>query len=193
MRVREIGVTGMGNGGWRHVEKRHAGLGEEVLMAAHGENEHLANLPSEQGGKDGGADCPDDQGVPLPLPQQVNQLDRMTMAKVQDIHPRERKAVRMKENDAGMDKRQKQQPLQRRDDVDADLRSDVVEPKGPREEEHDDGGETEERIDPDYERNREAPGQALRADTMPQQAQQGPEDAASELVANALRKGRHSW
>ena len=162
------------------------GSGEEVAVAAHGENEGAADLEGEDRGEDGGAKKPEDEGMPFPGPEQMGEADGMTVAEMEDLGLRHGQPVGVEDDDAGVDKGKKEQPLQRGHDVDADLGGDVVETEGPGEQKHDDGGGAEERVDADNEGDGEAPTETAGADAVSEQAQEGTKDAAADGVANTL-------
>ncbi len=54
-------------------------------MAAHGEDEGAADLCGDEGGSGGGEDGPDDEGVPLPAPEEVGQVEGVAVAEVEDV------------------------------------------------------------------------------------------------------------
>ena len=158
-------------------------LHEQILVTAHGEHEQSADLERHEWRENGGKAGPDDEGVPFPLPQQVNELERMAMAEVKDIGLGEREALRSEEQDAGVNERQEEEPLQRCNGVNPDLRGDVVEAKHPGQHEHGAGGQAEKRVDPDEQCNGETPREPFGADAFFEQPEQGPEDPASQEVA----------
>lgn len=135
-------------------------------MAAHGEDEGAADLEGEQRGDDGGAEEPKDEGVPLPLPEEMGEAEGMAVAEVKDFGLGHGQAMGMEDDDAGVNEGKEEQPLQGGHDVDADLGGDVVETEGPGEQEHDDGGGAEEGIDADDEGDGEAPAEAAGGDAV---------------------------
>lgn len=162
-------------------------------MAAHGEHEHTADLDGDEGGQERGEDGPNDKGVPLPLPEKVDELEGVPVAEVEDVRLGHGEPVGPEEHDAGVDEGQEEQPLERGDDVDADLGGDVVEAEEPSEQEHGDGGHAEKGVDADDDGDRQAPGETPGADPFLEQAQEGSKHLASQKVPGALREGLHPW
>ncbi len=84
----------------------------------------------------------------------------------------------MEEEDSGVD--------EGGDEVYADLGGDVVEAEGLREEDHHDGGGSDEGVDADDGGDGEGPGEAARGYAVLDEAEKGSEDAAAEEVAGSL-------
>ncbi len=148
-------------------------------MAAQGEHEQAADLKRDHGREQSGEDSPDDQGVPLPLPEQMDELHGVAVAEVQDVGFGHGQAVGAEEDDAGMDEGKEEQPLQRSYHVDADLGGDVVEVEEPGEQEHGDRGGAEEGVDAEHDGDGKAPGEPLGADASFEHAQERAQDAAA--------------
>ena len=149
-------------------------------MAAQREHEKTSDLNGHEGGEEGGEEEPNDEGVPLPLPEQMDELKGMAVAEMEDCRPGERKAAGPKEDDAGVDEGKEEQPLQRGYDVNADLGGDMVEPEEPGEQQHGDGGEAEQGIDANEQADGEAPGEATGADAAAQETKQRAKDLAAQ-------------
>lgn len=165
---------------------------EQILVAANGKHKHAANLHGQERGGDQREEEPDDKGVPLPLPKQVNQLQGVTMAEMEDGGAGQRQLVRVEKHDAEVHEGQKQQPLQGGNGVNADLGGDLVEPAQPGDQEHGDGGEAQKRADADDDGDGQTPTQTFWTDPTFQQAQQGPENAAAEAVADVPKRCDHT-
>ena len=161
-------------------------------MASHRENQHSTNLHRQKWRDETGEDRPDHQSVPLPLPKEMNKLQRVAMAEVQDIGSRHRQPARSEQNNATMDKGQEKQPLERSHQMDANLRRHVVESEDPSEQEHGNGSQAEKRIDTHHQGDRETPGEALRAYPFLEKTQQRPKQAASKEIAGSMGKRRHA-
>lgn len=61
------------------------GSHHQVFVASHGKHEHPANLQCYQWRKQCSKEGPYHQSVPLPLPQQVDQLHRMPVTQVENV------------------------------------------------------------------------------------------------------------
>jgi len=66
-----------------------------------------------------------------------------------DLPPAQRKLAGVEEMDAQLDKRDKQEQVERRHRMRADLRCDLIEAEGPGEHDHEGGRNPNGRIDPD--------------------------------------------
>lgn len=88
-------------------------------MLSQQHNEHAAEVYGEQRHGDGGEDGPDDQGVPLPVPDLMDELEGV-VAEVLQLLAVHGELAGVKEMDAELDEGDKEQKVQWRDDVCAD-------------------------------------------------------------------------
>ena len=113
-------------------------------------------------------------------------MEGVAVAEVEDVGARHGEAMGVEEEDSGVDEGKKQEPLERGDEVNADLGGDVVEAERLGQEDHHDGRGPDEGVDADDGGDGEGPGQTARGDAVFDEAQERAEDAAAEEVASAL-------
>ena len=89
-------------------------------MATHQQHQGSPDVHSKQRHSNRGDDTPHDQGMPLPLPNAANQAPGM-VAQVLDLPPVQRKATRVKQVYAQLNKRDKQKQVKRRYRMGTDL------------------------------------------------------------------------
>lgn len=97
----------------------------------------------------------------------------------------------MEDQGSGPHEGYKQNPLQRRHGMDANLRGDVVELEHPCEKQHGDGRHTQKRIDSDDDRDRETPGQLSGRYAAFDEAEQWAKNPAVDKGARLLGKSLH--
>ena len=154
-------------------------------MAAHEQHEGAAQVESEQWHRDGGDDAPDDQGVPLPLPDVVDEAQGM-MAEMLELLAVHGQAAGVEEVDAQLDERKNQEQVEWRHGMHANLGGDLVETEGPGEHDDDEGGEAYGWIDADDHAEGEAPGETPGSDAAAHLAEQRAQHpAATELTYGA--------
>ncbi len=180
----------------RHVEAGRGGVSAqggaragEDAVAAQKDDEAAADVVREDGHGDGGDDAPDDEGVPLPLPDIADEAEGV-VAEVFELLAGEREAVGVEEVDAELNEGDEEEQVERGDDVVADLRGDLVEAEEGREQADEQGGEADRGIDADDHAEGEAPCHAARGDSAAELTEQGAEDAAAEELADGERE-RH--
>ena len=154
-------------------------------MAAHEQDKGAADVMGEQRHGDGGDQSPDDEGVPLPLPDVVKEAEGM-VAEVLDLLAREREAAGVEDVDAELDKGDEEQQVKRGDDMGADLRGDLVEAEDPGEDDDEQRGEADGWIDADDHAEGEAPRNAARADAATHLTQERPQDVAAAKLADGF-------
>jgi hypothetical protein len=160
-------------------------------VAAHEDDQASAEVVGEQWHGDGGDDSPDDEGVPLPLPDLVEQAEGM-MAEVFQLVAVEGEAAGVEQVDAEFDKRNEEQQVQGSYDVEAELGGDLAEAEGPGDQDDEEGGETHGRIDTDDEAEGEAPSETTRGDAAAQEAEEGAQDFAPEFFTKGVGQV-HFW
>src|SRR5664279_2302665 len=96
------------------------------------------------------------------------------VTEVFDLLPTERQAASVKQIDTQLNEWHKQQQMQRRGGVYADLRSDLVESKGPGEQDDSQSGYTHRWIDTDHHAQCQTPRQTPRGYAATQLAEQRP-------------------
>ena len=126
------------------------------MVAAQEQHQGTAQIEGEQRHSDCGNDCPDDEGMPFPPPDFVDEAQGV-MAEVLELTAVHWQAAGMKEMYAEFDEGEKQEQVKRGYEVSADLRGDLTETEGPGEQNDDEGGESYRRIDPDDDANSETP------------------------------------
>lgn len=152
-------------------------------MAAHEQHQRAAKVCGQKRHRDRGDDAPNDQGVPLPLPDVAEEANGV-MAEVFELARAERKAMGVEELDAEFDERQEEEQVDGRGGVDADLRGDLVEPEDPCQQKGEDGREADGRVDAEHEAEGEAPREASRGDAAAELAQQRPKNLAPQELAD---------
>lgn len=130
-------------------------------MAAHEQDQGAAHVKGDQGHGDGGDEAPYDEGVPLPLPDLAKEVQGV-VAKMLDLVAVEGELAGVEQVYADLDERDEEQQVQRCDDVQADLRGDVVEAEDPCDQGDRDGGDAYGGVDADDETEGEAPRHAPR-------------------------------
>ena len=135
----------------------------EVSIAPHQHDETAAYVVGKQRHDDCGDYAPDEKGMPLPLPHIVKKPERM-VAEVLHLLSRERETAGVKDVNAQLDKRDEEQQVERCDDLGADLRGNLVEAEDPGEEDDDERGKADGRVDADDHAQGEAPCEAPRGD-----------------------------
>ncbi len=75
---------------------------DEGSVAAQEHNEAVADVVGEDGHRNGSDEAPDDEGVPLPLPDVAEEADGV-VAEVLDLAAGEREAVGVEDVDAELD------------------------------------------------------------------------------------------
>ncbi len=154
-------------------------------MAAHEDYEGAADVDREQGHGDGGDDGPDDEGVPLPLPDVADETPGM-VAEVLDLAAAEWEAAGVEEIDAELDEGDEEKEMDGGDGVRADLGGDLIEAEGPCEHDDDEGGEADGGIDADDHAEGEAPGETAGGDAAAELAQERTQDAAAQELADGF-------
>ena len=137
---------------------------KQCLVAAHKDDERATDVVGEDWHEDGGNDAPDDEGVPLPLPDVAEETDGV-VAEVLDLLARHGEPVGVEEVNAELDERDEEKDVKRGDEVGADLRGDLVEAEEPREQDHEERGEADGGVDTDDHAEGEAPGDAAWSDS----------------------------
>lgn len=160
----------------------------EGAVAAHENDQAAAKVVGEDGHRDGGDDGPDDEGVPLPLPDVVEEAERV-VAEVFELLAVHGELAGVEEVDAELDKGDEEQEVDGGDGVDADLGGDLVEAEAPGDEEDDEGGEAYGGVDSDDEAEGEAPGEAARGNASAEKAEEGAQDFVSEELAEVFGDG----
>ncbi len=152
-------------------------------MTAEQKDERSAEEVGKDGEQDDRGDSPDDDGMPLPLPDGVKEAQRM-VAEVFKLRARHRELAGVEEVDAEFYEGQEEQQMQRGDEVGADLRGGLAELEGPGEKDDEEGGDADGGIDADDHADGEAPGQATRGDAAAQEAQQRSQGLAAEELSD---------
>ena len=137
---------------------------QQCAVAAHEDDQGAADVEGQDWHGDGGDEAPDDKGVPLPLPDGVEQAEGV-MAEVLELLAVHRKAAGVEEMDAELDEGDEQEQVERGDGVRADLRGYLVEAECPGKQDDKDRGEADRGVDADDHAEGEAPGEAARGDT----------------------------
>ena len=127
-------------------------------MPAHEEHQSATNVLGEQRHGDCGDDSPDDECMPLPLPDLVNEPPGM-MAEMLHLFEIHGEPAGMKEMHAELNERQDQKQVERRHRMGTELRRHMVQSEDPREGYDHDGGEAHGRIDSYHHSKRKAPSQ----------------------------------
>jgi hypothetical protein len=156
---------------------------DERAVAAHQQHQGAADVHGEQGHGDGGDDTPDDERVPLPLPDGAEEAQGM-MAEVLDLAAGEREAAGVEEMDAQLDEGDKEQQVERRGGVNADLGGDLVEAEGPGEQDDQQRGKPDRGVDADDDAEGETPGETAWRDAAAQLTQERTQDAAAKELAD---------
>lgn len=154
-------------------------------MAAHEQDQSATQIEGEQGHSDGGDEAPNDECVPLPLPDFVKEAQGM-MAEMLDLMAAERELAGVEEVHANFNEWNEEQQVQRRDDVQADLRGDLIEAEDPGDHGDREGGDSNGGVDADDETERDAPGHAPGGNAAAQLTEQRAEDLAAEEFADGL-------
>ena len=89
-------------------------------MTTHQQHKGASDIDGEQWHQYRCHDAPHDQRMPFPLPDFVNQTQRM-MAQMLDLFSVQRQAASMEEMNAQFDERNKQKQVERRDRVGSHL------------------------------------------------------------------------
>lgn len=154
-------------------------------MAAHQQDEAAADVDGEQGHGDGGDDAPDDEGVPLPLPEDADEVQGVVaeMLQLLAVHG---KAAGVEEVDAQLDEGQKEEEVERGHGVDTDLGGDLAEAEGPCEQDDEEGADAYGRVDADDDAQGETPCETAGCDAAAEESQQGTQDSAAEELAYGL-------
>jgi hypothetical protein len=154
----------------------------ESAVATHEQDKSAAKIDRDEGHREGGNDSPDDEGVPLPLPDGVDEAERV-VAEVLDLTAGHREAVGVKEPDTDLNEGDEEQKVQWGNDVKADLRGNLIESAGPSDEGHGEGGKAYGRIDADDDAECKAPCEATGGDAAAELAEERSQDfAAVEVV-----------
>lgn len=155
-------------------------------MPAHQQDKRAAEVDREQRHQDCRDNTPDNEGVPLPLPDVVEETQRM-VAEVLELAAIHRQAAGVEEVDAELDERDKQEQMQRRGGMGAYLGGDLVEAEGPGEHDDQQRGEAYGRVDSDNDAQSEAPGEPARRNPATQETEQRAQNPAAEELANSFR------
>ena len=139
-------------------------------MTAHQKYQAAAKDHGQHGQEDGGHHAPDHQSVPFPSPDFMQKANGMS-AEVLDLTAAEREAVGVKEEDAELHEREKQQQVDWRDRVCADLGGSLIQPEDPCDQDDYDCGQSHGGVDADDDPQGEAPCQPARRDAATQLAQ----------------------
>ena len=161
-------------------------------MTAHQNHEAAPDVVSEQGHDDGGDESPDDEGVPLPLPDVAKEVPGM-MAEMLDLLPAEWKAMGVEDVDTKLDEGDEEQQMERGDHMVADLRGDLIEAEDPGEHDDEQRGEAYGGVDADDHAEGEAPSEAARGYAAAHLTQQGAQDAAAEELAERSGDEHIRW
>ncbi len=124
--------------------------------------EHGSEDGDEGGDGDSGEDCPDDEGVPLPGPEQAGGRPGVMADGVEERVAFEREAAGVEEDVADLDEDEEERDLERVDEVVGDLRGDQVKTQDERDGEAEEGGGAEQGIDADHKSGGEGPGEFAR-------------------------------
>ena len=109
---------------------------EEGAVAAHEDDKAAAEIMGEDGDGDGGDHGPDDQGVPLPLPDVAEEAEGV-VAEVLELLAVHGEAVGVEEVDAELNEREEEQEVEGGDGVGADERGDFTKAERPGEQDDD--------------------------------------------------------
>jgi hypothetical protein len=162
-----------------------AGL-DEGAVVAHEQDQGAADVEGQDWHGDGGNEAPDDEGVPLPLPDGVDQAQGV-VAEMLELLAVHGEAAGVEEVDAELDEGDEQEQVERGDGVRADLRGNLVEAERPGKHHNEDRGEADGGVDADDHAEGQTPGEAARGDAAAELAQQRTEDSAAQELAEGLR------
>jgi hypothetical protein len=108
------------------------------------------------------------------------------VAEMLDLLAAHGEAAGVEEIDAELNKGNKEEQMERRHHMDADLRGDLAEAQGPGEQDHQEGGEADRGIDSDDDAEGQAPGEPPGRDAAAHEPQEGTEDFAAQELADGL-------
>ncbi len=134
----------------------------------------------QDGAGDGGDNGPDDEGVPLPGPEDAGGGPGMNAGSVKQRVAFEGETPGVEELVAELDEEEEEQELERVDDMVGDLRGDQVEAERVGDDERGKGRRTEQRVDADDEAGGERPGELARGAADAEEVEQRSDDAALE-------------
>ena len=154
-------------------------------VSAHQHHQTPSDPVGEQRHRDCGDHSPYEERVPLPLPDFTKQAHRM-VTQVLELTSIHRQPAGMKEMYTEFNERQKEEEMERRHRMRADLRSDLVEPKRPGEHDDQKGGDPDRRVDPDHDAKGQTPCETARCDAAAQLPQQRAQHSAAKELAEGL-------
>ncbi len=136
---------------------------------------------------------PDDDGVPLPCPQQMRRRPLAMADGMQKDVARERQRSGVEQHFAGAQVDERQRQLQREEQVVGDLRCDQVESEDDGDSETDQRGRADDRVDPDGSAHGQRPGEFARRSSDAQQMQQRADDVRLEESSDGMAMRNRNW
>lgn len=162
------------------------GLGDDGVLAGADAGEQAAQDGCERerdgGDCDEGEDGPEEEGVPLPLPELAGESDRVLARRFEELPCGQRHGRGVEDAAGEPDEGDDQQELDRIDDVVAQLRSGNVEAEEEGEGEAEEGGAAEDGVDADQQAGGETPGEVFRCGSHAQEREDGKGNAAVDPV-----------